>query len=156
MNIHYYAAGTHTLAVQTNMSFLGRLSAPSSVVETKKYMIEMAGFCHVTCATPSILPIPVFVNEENGYTLSSGWADSAVSNPMKLLPLDVCAQMTGGIVSSFYAKVVVDTTADNSDNILCGWILQNGSTGSKDIIEANMSLSARYAIERIPTYEREF
>lgn len=154
-NLHMDFATAEAPTSNANTSIFGRLSIPDNVVGDRPFMIEVNGFCSAQETTLRVVPIPVIVCEANAWTLSSGWATSAQTNSYKILPYKTY-RTTGGYQSLVNCRVVVDQNADSDEPLAIGWLLQNHSGGTAAIAEANAQMVARYALERIETFDREF
>ena len=117
-------------------------------------MIECNGFASVAESSLRVVPIPVIICEANSLG-SFGWAGSTAQNAFKILPLQ--AQRTsGGYMSVCTARIVVDQNNDSDEPLAVGWVFHNHTQATASIVETNCQMVARYAIERIETFEREF
>jgi hypothetical protein len=156
LNLHLDFASPYAINPYECVAVYARMTTPYNVVRQQPFMLEYTGVATSVCSEDEVAIIPVAGRENNAWTLSSQWATGAQTNVTRFLPHSGDPTGTNGRVSSWDRKVIFQNSTGYNDPIFVGVIFANLSTVSRTLYEANITMTARYAIERVATYEREY
>lgn len=155
---HIDFASAETIGAAANTSICARLSPADNVTNGQIFMIEFTGVAQISTGTARFTVYPYVAVEKTAITLDgNNWASNQPTNPFTLVPVDAWYTTSGQQSVSWNAKVLVRTVTNADDNFNVGVIYHNGSGGAETAVyELNGRFHARFAIERLATYEKEF
>lgn len=155
--IHWDPPAPHSQSNSETFVVLTRMTTPVNIVGGQDFMIEFSGrvIAQLTAATGCVIS-PIVVMEETAWTITTNLATAAVANNCRLLPVQTHHSDGDTSVSASWNNKIVVQNDDVDEPICVGFAITNYSGGNVTCTELLANYSARYAIERIPTYEREY
>ena len=155
---HIDFASAETIGAHANTAICARLNTADNVTQGQIFMIEFSGVAQISSSAARFTVYPYVAVEKTAITLDgNNWASNQPTNPFTLVPVDAFYTTTGNQSASWRAKVLVRAVTNANDNFNVVVLYHNGSSGSEaSVYELNGRFHARFAIEKIATYEREF
>lgn len=155
LNETIYLSGTHGLTAGQNVSIVSRLTTPDDYTNSDTAIkIEFTGWAMADCSLAcSVLPFVTTI--ENAWSFSSNWAAAVKTNPIHILSHNYNNALGHPYQSQWKDLLVLNKGTDwHTQQLYVGVMIM--SYAAPSVTDIHACYSARYAIERISTFEKGF